>query len=133
MPVRTPFTFSATVGGEGSYAGSSFDIYLVSQDLSQTLSVEGNLGPFSPGYGIWAGNTLTPVGSNDLVHNPANNAIYTITVTVGSTGSATVAISDPSGAVLGSTGDLNVGTGPLFVILGQRDDASRQAPPRASR
>ncbi len=107
-----PFTFSATVGGEGSYAGSSFDIYLVSQDLSQTLSVEGNLGPFSPGYGIWAGNTLTPVGSNDLVHNPANNAIYTITVTVGSTGSATVAISDPSGAVLGSTGDLNVSTGP---------------------
>ena len=107
-----PFTFSATVEGDSSYAGSSFDIDLVSQDLSQTLSVEGNLGPPSSGYGIWADNTLAPTGSNDLVKNPANNTIYTITVTVDSTGSATVAVSNPSGKVLGSIGGLGLGTGP---------------------
>ena len=38
-----PFTFSATVEGDSSYAGSSFDIALVSQDLSETLSIEGVL------------------------------------------------------------------------------------------
>ena len=47
-----PFTFSATVEGVNPRASNSFDIALVSQDLSETLSIEGVLDPSSPRYGI---------------------------------------------------------------------------------
>ena len=77
-----PFTFSTTVESSNSNARSSFEIDLVSQDLTEALSVQGNLDPFSPGYGIWTSNSLTPVGTDKLVGAPTPNGIYTVTVTV---------------------------------------------------
>lgn len=69
-----PFTFSATVRAANNQPGNSLEIDFVSQDLTEALSVEANLAPSSPDYGIWAGDTLTPIGSDDVVATPLNNA-----------------------------------------------------------
>ena len=75
----------------------------VSQDLSETLSIEGVLDPSSPRYGIWAGPTLTPVAGDDLVATPSNNGIFTVEVTVNASGSAAVTVSG-SGSRSSSSG-----------------------------
>ncbi|HTT88822.1 MAG TPA: hypothetical protein VMF65_04650, partial [Acidimicrobiales bacterium] len=135
-----PFTFSATVTGGANPAGSSFDIDFVSQDLTQVLSVQGNLGPANRSdYGIWAGDTLTPVGADDVVPHPVSNATYTVTVSVDGAGTATVTVSAPSGstpsgpsssgAVLGSVSGLDVGSDPLYVLLGQQGENGHQPCP----
>ena len=132
-----PFTFSATVEGVNPRASNSFDIALVSQDLSETLSIEGVLDPSSPRYGIWAGPTLTPVAGDDLVATPSDNAVDTVEVTVDASGSAAVTVSGAGsgsgqpGQLLGSASGLQVGTDPLYVLLGQRGVAGHWPGPAA--
>jgi hypothetical protein len=142
-----PFTLTATVSGLAAQ-GIPFDVYLVSPDLRQWLSVAGHLGgagspaggigfrsPFggvrvplgsapSPEYGVWvnwtgSGQPIAALG-NKIYPAPIPNAPYTITMTVGADGMASVALQDPSGLTLGALNAMPVGTGPFNVVLAAR-------------
>jgi hypothetical protein len=140
-----PFTLTATVSGQAA-EGIPFDVYLVSPDLRQWLSVAGHLGgagsgprggfgirtpfggariPFgggpSPEYGIWAnwtgsGQPISALG-NKIYPMPIPGVPYTITMTVGPDGMATVSLQDPSGLSLGVLNAMPVGAGPFNVVL----------------
>ena len=142
-----PFTLSATVSGLAAQ-GVPFDVYLVSPDLRQWFSVAGHLGgaggpaggigvrsPFggvriplgggpSPEYGIWVNWTgsaqpISALGSK-IFPAPIPSVPYTMTMTVGADGMASVALQDPSGATLGALNVMPVGTGPFYVVLAAR-------------
>jgi hypothetical protein len=142
-----PFTLTATVSGLAP-EGIPFDVYLVSPDLRQWLSVAGHLGgaggphggvgvrtpfggvrvPFgggpSPEYGIWANWTgsAQPISAlgNKIYPMPIPGVPYTITMTVGPDGMASVTLQDPSGLSLGALNAMPVGTGPFNVVLASR-------------
>jgi hypothetical protein len=142
-----PFTLSATVSGLAP-EGIPFDVYLVSPDLRQWISVAGHLGgaggpragigiisPFggvrvplgggaSPEYGIWvnwtgSGQPISALG-NKIFPMPAPSVPYTITMTVGPNGMASVSLQDPSGVSLGALNAMPVGAGPFNVVLASR-------------
>jgi len=142
-----PFTLTATVSGLAA-EGIPFDVYLVSADLRQWLSVAGHLGgaggprggvgvrtPFggfrvpmgggpSPEFGIWAnwsgsGQLISTLG-NKIYPAPIPGVPYTITMTVGPDGIASVALQDPSGLTLGAMNAMPVGPGPFNVVLASR-------------
>ncbi|MFZ0665977.1 MAG: kelch repeat-containing protein, partial [Acidimicrobiales bacterium] len=122
-----PFTFKTSVEGQNSY-GSPFLIYLVSADQSEAVSVEGDLDPSDGGYGIWASSTLGAAygesGSTDIFSSPATGFTYDVSVSVDETGNATVALSGPgiSTPIVDQVG--NVGTDPLYAVIGQRSNFS---------
>jgi len=141
-----PFTLTATVSGLAAQ-GVPFDVYLVSPDLRQWISVAGHLGgaggpaggigvrspfggvriPFggpSPEYGVWVNWTgsaqpISALGSK-IFPAPVPGVPYTITLTVGPDGMASVALQDPSGVSLGALNAMPVGTGPFNVVLASR-------------
>jgi hypothetical protein len=121
-----PFTVQATI--EGTQAtGNPFEIFLVSQDLSQFLTVSGNLSASNGGYyGIWAtapnisqlwqlGEQLQPATL------AAPNTEYAINISVAANGSATVNIVQTNGTLSGSVSNLQPGVGPFYLVLGQRE------------
>jgi hypothetical protein len=143
-----PFTMTSTVSGLAA-EGVAFDVYLVSPDLRQWLSVAGHLGgmgggprgglgirspfggvriPFgrepSPDYGIWANYTgsAQPISAlgNKIYPAPVPGVPYTITMTIGADGMASVSLQDPSGVSLGALNAMPVGTGPFNVVLASR-------------
>jgi hypothetical protein len=143
-----PFTTTVTVTGLVP-EGIPFDVYLVSPDLRQWLSVAGHLGgegrrrggvgvvtpfggvrvPFgreaSPEYGIWANWTgsAQPISAlgNKIYPEPIPGVPYTITMTVGADGMASVSLQDANiGAALGGLNAMPVGTGPFNVVLASR-------------
>lgn len=142
-----PFTFSATVAGLAQNA-TPFEIYLVSGDLQQWVSVAGHLGgrggprsevfvsggfghllggvgvPVgggrSPDYGIWINHTgsglpISALGYK-LLENPLAGVAYTVQITAGADGSASVALLNSAGVVL-TAQNVPVGTGPFYVVL----------------
>jgi hypothetical protein len=148
MAFNAPFTFSAAVIGMAQDA-TPFDIYFVSPDLQQYLSIDGHLGgrgvrprgavtfwgPFggvrvptgsgnAPDYGIWVNHT----GSGQPVHalgirifdHPVAGVPYTIQVSVGPDGVASVTVLGPHNGVLGVR-SVPVGTGPFYLVLAGRD------------
>jgi hypothetical protein len=146
-----PFSMTTTVSGLAP-EGIPFDIYLVSPDLRQWLSVAGHLGgmggpreglgvrtPFggvrvplgggpSPEHGVWAnwtgsGQPISALG-NKIYPAPIPGVPYTITMNVGADGMASVSLQDPSGVSLGALNAMPVGVGPFNVVL-----ASRRAGP----
>jgi hypothetical protein len=143
-----PFTLTATVSGLAA-EGIPFNVYLVSPDLRQWLSVAGHLGgagggprggvglstpfggvrvPFgggpSPEYGIWANWTgsAQPVSAlgNKIYPAPIPGVPYTISMTVGPDGMGSVSLQDPSGLSLGALNSMPVGAGPFNVVLASR-------------
>jgi hypothetical protein len=113
-----PFSTSVTVMGTVAN-GNPFYLELASADLTQFLTLAGNINPNNTGfYGI---NLNATGGSfNSLLYSaPAVNVLYTINVAVDVTGQATVTLSNAGGAVLGSQSGPIVGTGPLYLILSQ--------------
>ena len=142
-----PFALTATVSGLAP-EGIPFEVYLVSPDLRQWLSVAGHLGgmgrrheevgvrtPFggfrvpvgegrSPEYGIWANWTgsAQPISAlgNKIYPEPIPGVPYTITMTVDAGGMGSVSIQDPSGISLGAMNAMPVGTGPFNVVLASR-------------
>jgi len=142
-----PFTLTATVSGLAAQ-GIPFDVYLVSPDLRQWLSVAGHLGgrggpregigirtPFggariplgggpSPDYGIWANWTgsAQPISAlgNKIYPAPMAGLGYSITMTVGADGMASVALQNSVGQTLGAINAMPVGTGPFNVVLAAR-------------
>jgi hypothetical protein len=143
-----PFTLTATVSGQAA-EGVPFDVYLVSPDLRQWISVAGHLGgiggevrggfgirtpfggarvPFgggrSPEYGVWvnwtgSGQPISALGSR-IYPEPIPGVPYTITATVGPDGMASVTLQDPSGLTLGALNAMPVGAGPFNVVLAAR-------------
>lgn len=145
-----PFTFSAAVAGLAQNA-TPFEIYLVSGDLQQWVSVAGHLGgrggphtevivgggfghvmggvgvPVgggrSPDYGIWINHTgsglpISALGYNLLEH-PVAGVAYTVQITAGADGLASVALLNSAGAVLAAQ-SVPIGTGPFYVVLAGR-------------
>jgi formylglycine-generating enzyme required for sulfatase activity len=119
-----PFTLSATVNGLVA-AGFPFAIYLVSGDLSQWLSIGGNVGANNGGYyGMWvnytgSGKTLGNRGVS-LFASPNTNVWYTLQISIGSDGAASAAVSD-GGGVEGVLSGLAAGMGPYYIFLGQKE------------
>lgn len=146
-----PFNFSVTVSGLAQSA-VPFEIYLVSADLQQWVSVAGHLGgrggprsgvevgggfgrlfrgdvriPLggsSPEYGVWVNHTgggqpLAALGYK-IFENPLAGLPYTIQVSLGADGAASVVLLDAGrGALAAQT--VPVGTGPFYVVLAGRD------------
>jgi hypothetical protein len=139
-----PFTLTATVSGS-AMEGIPFEVYLVSPDFRQWLSVAGHLGgagrpregitirtPFggiregggggpSPEHGVWVNWTgsaqpISALGTK-IYPAPVPSVPYTITMTVGADGMAAVSLQDPSGVSLGALNAMPVGTGPFNVVL----------------
>jgi len=153
-----PFTMTATVSGLAA-EGIPFEVYLVSPDLRQWLSVAGHLGgagapresigirtPFgggriplgggpSPEYGIWANWTgsAQPISAlgNKIYPAPIPGAGYTISLTVGADGIASVSLRDAVGVALGALNAMPVGTGPFQVVLAARGEGPTLASWRA--
>ena len=142
-----PFTLTATVSGMEE-RGIPFEVYLVSPDLRQWLSVAGHLGgaggpreglgirtPFggariplgggpSPEYGVWANWTgsaqpISALGSK-IYPAPISRLPYTINMTVGADGIASVTLQDPAGVTLGALNAMPAGLGPFHVVLASR-------------
>ncbi|MGD0412461.1 MAG: DUF6600 domain-containing protein [Verrucomicrobiota bacterium] len=153
-----PFTFTATVSGMEE-RGIPFEVYLVSPDLRQWLSVAGHLGgaggpregvgirtPFggariplgggpSPEHGVWANWTgsAQPISAlgNKIYPAPIARLPYTITMTVGADGMASVTLQDPAGVSLGALNAMPVGAGPFNVVLASRGEGPAFASWRA--
>jgi Bacterial Ig-like domain (group 3) len=122
-----PFTFSVTALplGDGDMPfsfGSGVGIYLVNSSLSQAFSVEGNFNPDAGSdYGIWANDGLTADGTGkDVYARPTALNPYEITMSVDSSGNATVSVTIPFESGTGTQYSIgNVGTGPFYLMLGQ--------------
>lgn len=141
-----PFTFSATVSGLAQRA-TPFEIYLVSSDLQQWVTIAGHLGGRgqprgevvvggvfghvvhgdagdAPDYGVWVNHTgsglpISALGYK-LLANPTAGVPYTFQITAGPDGLASVALLNSVGAVL-AVQNVPVGIGPFFVVLAGRD------------
>lgn len=141
-----PFSLTATVSGLTPNA-TPFALYLVSPDFRQWLTVSGHLGgegeaaavrvnvPFfgvrvggsgpSPEHGVWVNYTgsaqpITALGQKIFEHPHAGEP-YTIQLSVGADGLASVSFLDPGGVLVGSQGAMPVGTGPFYVVLAERN------------
>jgi hypothetical protein len=153
-----PFNFTARVTGLAEMA-IPFEVYLVSPDLRQWVSLAGHLGgaghrdgdihvggalPFfhgavniplgggpSPDHGVWVnyGGSGMPISSlgNKITEHAAAGVPYTIQMTVGPDGMASVAFQDAAGVTLGAQNGLPVGMGPFYIVL-----ATRNGPTSAS-
>ncbi|HWF18436.1 MAG TPA: hypothetical protein VG754_04180 [Verrucomicrobiae bacterium] len=119
-----PFTATTTVTADEAH-GNAYELFLISADLSQWMALSGNLNPGNGSYfGVWvnydnSGLPFLSLGDN-LYSNPSINAQYTIQIFVENTGIATVSLFS-SGGILGVQSNLNLGTGPFHLILGQRE------------
>lgn len=140
-----PFTFNATVTGMAQSA-TPFEIYLVSADLRQWVSIAGHLGglvrrerivglgglvqvrlprpPDAPEYGIWINSTGSGLPISALGYkfsdDPLAGVPYTVQVSAAADGNASVSLLDSRGGVLAAK-NVPVGTGPFYVVLSGRD------------
>ncbi len=142
-----PFTFSATVSGLAQSA-IPFEVYLVSSDLQQWVSVAGHLGgraversgvrvgigglfhyttvhPVNAAdYGFWINHTgsglpISALGFK-LADNPIAGIPYTIQISAGADGAASVALLDSASQVLAAQ-SVPAGMGPFYVVLAGRN------------
>lgn len=121
-----PFTAPFTVSAEAAiYEGTAnpFEVFLVSADLTQYLALAGNINPSVTGFWIVTPN-LGPLGTSlgeqfspNIV--PALHTPYQMQIAVDAQGGATVKVSS-GGTTLGILSNLQPGTGPFYLILGQR-------------
>jgi hypothetical protein len=122
---QPPFTLTVTVTSAQAH-GNAFELFLVRADQAQWMNVAGNLNPGNGSYfGVWVnyGNSGLPYLSlgNNLYSDPKTNSPYTLQLFVERTGLAAVSLSSSNGASLAVQSHLNIGTGPFYVILGQRE------------
>jgi hypothetical protein len=117
-----PFTVvTKVVATEGT--ANPFEIFLVSADLTQYLAVAGNVNPSVIGFWVVTPN-LGPLGSSlgeQFTPNivTALDTPYQIEIAVDAEGAATVNVA-AGGSLLGTLSNLQPGTGPFYLILGQR-------------
>ncbi len=116
-----PFMAVVTVMGRVAH-GDAFAFYVVSNDLSQGVRIEGNLNPGNGEYrGLWIAYGSVP-GEN-VFPETALNQWYTVVVSVDQSGIGTVTLSGSRGFMLANRTGLKVGSGPFFVVLAQREGA----------
>jgi len=127
--IEPPFTLNTTVSAAQAH-GNAYEVFLLSADLAQWLNVAGNLNPGNGSFfGVWVNYDKSGLGflslGNNLYSDPSTNSLYTIQIFVQSSGIATVALFSSTGAALGVQSGLNVGTGPFYLVLGQREGGPR--------
>jgi hypothetical protein len=118
-----PFTVNTTVMGTQS-PGNAFAVLLVNSNLNQWLCILGDLIPQTCNQNVWinytgSGNPLSNNGKS-LYGNPSLGVFYTIQISVGTNGYASVVLMT-NGVTLASGSGLSVGDGPFYVVLGQKE------------
>lgn len=117
-----PFTVLAYVTGDHGTA-DLFEIFLANPDLTQFLTVTADVNPTYDG--IWAtapnisemwqlGEQFSPSIS------PALYTTYQVTIKVDTQGAAIAIVENLAGTVLSTVSNLETGTGPFYLVLGQR-------------
>lgn len=124
-----PFTVTTQVMPVQGTA-NPFAIYLVSADLTQYLTLHANVNPVYEGFWADAPNVdhLYNLGKQ-FPHNfvPQMNTEYKVVMKVGATGLGTVKVY-AAGKLLGTLSGLQVGTGPFYLVLGQRIGLAEAGP-----
>lgn len=119
-----PFTVTANVMGTLAYA-VAFLLGISTPTGNHGVVIDANLAPSSGYLGIWY---QTATGINEgwtyyqqgpLVSNPSVNVMYQVSISVDSSGTATLGVRS-QGNLLG-TASTQVGTGEFYIILGQRE------------
>lgn len=116
-----PFTVLAYVTPTQGTA-DVFEIFLANPELTQFLTVTANVNPTydgmwvdSPNFGLWQlGDQFSPSIA------PAFNSTYQVTIKVDAEGTALAIVEDLAGTVLSTVSNLQPGTGPFYLVLGQR-------------
>ena len=144
-----PFTFSVNVSGM-EQRGIPFEVYLVSADLQQWVSIAGHLGgrgdreevrirgPLgglafptgsraTPEYGVWINHTgsgwpISALGER-LYDHPVAGEPYTIQIGAGADGRASVSLLAATGGLLGAE-NVPIGNGPFFIVLAGRNGST---------
>lgn len=121
--MRQWFSLTGHLGGEGHrggdlHVGGAFGFF------RGGVNVPLGGGP-SPEHGVWvnytgSGDPLPALG-NKIFEHPHAGVPYTIQLSVGPDGLASVAFLDNTGLTLGASSGLPVGTGPFYVVLAERD------------
>lgn len=116
-----PFTVTAQVTAIKGTA-NPFAIYLASADLTQYVTVHANVDPVYEGFWANAPNVdqLYNLGeqfSPNFV--PQMNTLYKVVVRLDSSGTGTVKIYSGN-TPLGTLRNLQAGTGPFYLVVGQR-------------
>jgi len=122
----TPLTLETAVYATRAN-GNPFEIYLVTEDLSQYLMISGNLNGNNGGcYGIWLRSTArgAPLGEQEpqiLYEQPQQSIWYILRLSINSNGFANIILFDYDRIRLASKQNIQVGKGPFYVVLGQRE------------
>jgi hypothetical protein len=109
------------VAAEGT--ADPFEIFLASADLTQFLTVTANVNPTYVGFWATAPNIsqLWQLGKQfSPPISPNFYAPYIVTISVNARGVATATVENFVGTVLGRVSKLQAGTGPFYLVLGQR-------------
>lgn len=112
-------TYVLTTGG----TANPFEIFLASPDLTQFLTVDANVCPCYNGFWVSAPNVsqLWQLGKQfSPPISPNFYAPYIVIINVNAEGIATVNIENFVGTTLGKILKLEAGTGPFYLVLGQR-------------
>ncbi len=121
LAYSAPFTFT-TYATAAQGTANPIAIFLANADLTQYVTVSVN---FSSTYdGIWVNATnidaIWQLGEQfQPTISPALNTLYEFIVTVDDSGNSTVTVK-AQGNVLGTLSGLTPGTGPFYVVLGQK-------------
>jgi hypothetical protein len=126
LKFTAPFTVTVLVKATQGTA-DPFEIFLASPDLTQFLTVTGNA---NPSYkGIWA--TVPNISQlwqlGEQFATMALNTPYRIKISVSAQGTAKVKVVS-LGKLLGSVSNLQPGTGPFYLVLGQRIGLAQEGP-----
>jgi hypothetical protein len=122
-----PFRVVTYVIAAGGTA-DPFEIFLANADLTQFLTVTVNVNPTYLGFWAAAPNIsqLWQLGKQfSPPISPNFYAPYIVTISVNAEGVATARVENFVGTVLGSVSKLEAGTGPFYLVLGQRIGLAR--------
>lgn len=124
-----PFTLRTAAAGILAH-GAPIEFYLVNKDLSEYLVISANLNPQNRNYHGISLNSTTAGLDQGRAHghslNIASSAVnvgqwYSIAIDLDARGKANMTMRDGSGAVLAAEEQLNIGRGPFYIVLGQRE------------
>jgi hypothetical protein len=118
-PPFTVLVWATAVKG----TANPFEIFLANSDLSEFVTVTANVSPAFDGMWATAPNVsqLWKLGEQfQPTITPALNALYRVLITVNAQGVGSVTMEDSIGKVSGSVFSLQPGTGPFYLVLGQR-------------
>jgi hypothetical protein len=111
-----------------------FAIYLVSADLTQYLTLHANVDPVYEGFWVNAPNVneLYNLGQQFSPNfEPQMNTLYKLVMQINSLGVGTVKIYSGE-KLLGTFKNLQAGTGPFYLVVGQRIGLPEQTGPQVA-